>query len=488
MTAHAAITVDGIPTTGSTTTPSKRSTTSTTYNPDGTTNTTTTTYQGGVIRRYYKDGISYWVYDDGSTVDVTYYGSLKTTTKEALTVDLANDGKYNHVGELDKYCRLFLDQHYISEIGQFIPKEGANTRMVLLTKDLFKHYVHENAVSLTVTSIDKCTRCSGTRKHPGVLNDKIVDVPCDDCNRNGSRVFTQQVTVINTARNLPPRPTAQQLRDSELVLKKSAAGASDKVAMDFAKMLDDKKAQQGDELLAKAAREREAREKAEREARERGARELTPLERFKMNKGKAEAGDAQAQYELGLAYAQEFERVVALDYFEAFTWFQKAANKNHRMALYQLGRCHELGHGTDKNLENAIKLRRTSALLGCKISQRWMAQLYIGAAGGSKTYEDYIKQDETNLIEAYAWALLAADSTLPERLNKTAGADEIKMGHVLTSRDYDFERGANGAAEQDRDSVARNPKFTLKMRTEAKLRNEALRIESEEYKGSNKPL
>ena len=75
---------------------------------------------------------------------------------------------------------------------------------------------------------------------------------------------------------------------------------------------------------------------------------LTPEEQFSVDKSKAEAGDAQAQYELGLHYAQFHFRVVALDYFEAFAWMQKAALKNHRMAQYQLGRFYEQGKGTEK--------------------------------------------------------------------------------------------------------------------------------------------
>jgi TPR repeat protein len=216
-------------------------------------------------------------------------------------------------------------------------------------------------------------------------------------------------------------------------------------------------------------------------------REQTPEGRFRSAKAKAEAGDAQAQYELGLAYSQDYERVIAVDYFEAFTWTQKAAQKNHRMAQRLLAKFYEQGRGTDKNLESAIKWYRSSALLGCKQSQRWMGQMYHTTFQGSKTYDDFIKKEESNLSEAYAWFLLGAEKTIPTRTDiKTATSEELSFGPALLARDYDFETSTQGTCEGERDNVAKNPSFTRAISDSAKARFLSLKDESKEYRNSNK--
>jgi len=215
----------------------------------------------------------------------------------------------------------------------------------------------------------------------------------------------------------------------------------------------------------------------------------TPQQRFKRIKADAEAGTTQSQYELGLFYAQDFERVVPLDYYEAIAWFQKAAGKNHRMAQLQLGRFYELGRGMEtRNLQEAFKWRRSSALLGCKQSQRWMTQLYVNTFNGAKAFEGVVTQDISNLIEAYAWACLAAEQNLtPRDTLNTPTAEEVGAGHALTSRDYSFEKGTAGAAEQDRDNIAKNPKFSKKVSEEAKERAIALKKEAEAHQKANTP-
>lgn len=215
----------------------------------------------------------------------------------------------------------------------------------------------------------------------------------------------------------------------------------------------------------------------------------TPQQRFARTKAKADNGDTQAQYEVGMAYAQEFDRAVPLDLFEALAWFQKAADKNHRLAQHQLARYYELGRGMEKkNLTEALRWRRSSALLGCKMSQRWMNQMYVNVFQGSQAYDDIVEKDPSNLVEAYAWACLAADKTLLERpAAGTPTAAEIAAGHPMIQRDYEFEVGANAAAERDRDGIARNPKFSKQSFEEAKLRAVALQKEAEAFQKANKP-
>jgi len=217
--------------------------------------------------------------------------------------------------------------------------------------------------------------------------------------------------------------------------------------------------------------------------------ELTPLQRFNRNKAKAEAGDSQAQYELALAYLQEPDKTVPVDYFEAYGWMVKASMKNHRMAQFHLGRLYENGWGIEKNLESALSWRRSAALLGCKQAQRWMGQTYLEAYSGSTRFGGLIKQGPANLVEAYAWLNLGSVIPFPPRLDpKTPGPEELASGDIpLNLRDYNFEKSVPTSAARDRDIIARNPSFDKKMSEDAKARSVTLAKEAEAHRAKNRP-
>jgi hypothetical protein len=216
----------------------------------------------------------------------------------------------------------------------------------------------------------------------------------------------------------------------------------------------------------------------------------TPQERFKSTKARAVAGNSQAQYELALIYAQEFERTVTLDNYEAYTWLLKAAAKNHKMAQYYLGRFYEDGQGMDgADKVNALSWRRSAALLGCRQSQKWMGQLYYDTFSGNKKFADQIKQDPSNLVEAYAWYDLAASNPLPARADaKTPSEEEVASGDVpLNVRDFNFERAVPANAARNRDTIAKLPGFNRKMFEDAKERSIALAKEAADYRAKNRP-
>jgi TPR repeat protein len=217
--------------------------------------------------------------------------------------------------------------------------------------------------------------------------------------------------------------------------------------------------------------------------------ELTPKQRFNRNKAKAEAGDSQAQYELALAYLQEPDRTVPVDYFEAYSWMVKASMKNHRMAQFHLGRLYENGWGIDKNLESALSWRRSAALHGCKQAQRWMGQTHLEAASGSTRFGNLIKQDPSSMVEAYAWLNLGSVIPFPPRLDpKTPGPEEVASDDPpLNLRDYNFEKNIPTSAARDRDIIARNPSFDKKMSEDAKARCVTLARESETHRAKNRP-
>ena len=65
-------------------------------------------------------------------------------------------------------------------------------------------------------------------------------------------------------------------------------------------------------------------------------------------KAKAEAGDATAQCDLGLAYCNSDG--VTKNFGEALKWLRKSADQNNAKAQYNLGLCFERGEGVDKDL------------------------------------------------------------------------------------------------------------------------------------------
>lgn len=471
---NAAVTVDGL-TAGSTTL--QRSSSSTKVRAiDGTvvTQSTTGNYSlpsHGYVYRVWENGL-YRYYINGYPIDYGYIGGLKTTVSN-FVFDLGRVGQPGRTETFVKFGQIwqtFRSQFALNKEGHFIPSETANTPAHKLALNEFAHYVIESRPTVTITFTEKCIRCSGKRTRPGLVGTTISEVPCEDCNYLGS-VVKQENYSLTISGSLPARPTLDELIKEGLVAPKVVAVTPPPPP-----------------VMAAPEAKPIATPKPVPVAEPAQVIELTPEQRFAADKSKAEAGNSQAQYELGLFYAQDHERVVPLDYFEAFNWTQKAAAKNHRLAQYQLAKLHEQGKGTEKNLEEAIKLNRSAALLGCKQSQRWMGQIYHTTFQGSKKFDDYIKKDPSNLIEAYAWFMLGAERTIPSRIDgKTPTAEELSYGAALTNRDYSFEFSTQGACEGERDNIAKHPDFTRQVYESAKNRFAALKAESEEFKKANRP-
>ncbi|MCX8529664.1 MAG: tetratricopeptide repeat protein [Rhodoluna sp.] len=438
----------------------------------------------GYVQRYYENGAWHY-YVNGSLLDYNYFGNLKTITS-SMTFDVGKVGGLGRSETDQKFALIwqtFRETHALNSEGRYKQTNGANTPANKLTLFEFAHYVAEARPAISINSIEKCPRCSGKRMRTGLTPTGAVgEVPCDDCNAYGS-IAKQENFALIISGPMPPRPKLEELIKEGLIPDPASklpptpppAPIRPPVqSLPFAEL--------------NMPKDRTPAPKPAEVAAERPTRDLTPEERYISAKAKAEAGDAQAQYELGLFYSQDFERAVALDYFEAFNWAKKASLKNHRMAQRLLAKFYELGRGTDKNLEESIKWYRSSALLGCKQSQRWMGQMYHTTFQGSKTYEDFIKKDISNLSEAYAWFLLGAERSIPTRPDiKIATSEELAFGPALTPRDYSFEISAQSTCEGERDNVAKNTNFNRTISDSAKSRYANLQAESADYMKANRP-
>lgn len=86
------------------------------------------------------------------------------------------------------------------------------------------------------------------------------------------------------------------------------------------------------------------------------AEDITGLQRA------AAAGDAKAQYELGVKY--EYGQGVDKDYGTAAEWTRKAADQGYADAQYNLGLMYEYGQGVGQSLDEAGKWYALSAAQG----------------------------------------------------------------------------------------------------------------------------
>jgi len=85
-------------------------------------------------------------------------------------------------------------------------------------------------------------------------------------------------------------------------------------------------------------------------------------EKFALFKMEAEAGDAAAQFDLGLCY--EHGSGVAVDKAEAVKWFKRAAEAGYTDAQFNLGVCYDKGSGVAVDKTEAVKWYKRAAEAG----------------------------------------------------------------------------------------------------------------------------
>ena len=119
---------------------------------------------------------------------------------------------------------------------------------------------------------------------------------------------------------------------------------------------------------------------------ETAVKELLPL---------AEAGDAQAQQNLGSMYTEG--KGVPKDYAEAIKWFRKAAAQGNALGQSNLGFMYYKGFGVQQDYTEALMWYRKSAEQGNAGGQFNLGVMYHRGYGLQK-----------NNVQAYAWTGIAA--------------------------------------------------------------------------------
>ena len=93
----------------------------------------------------------------------------------------------------------------------------------------------------------------------------------------------------------------------------------------------------------------------------------------------AQAGDREAQYRLGVMYAEG--KGVAPNDADAALWFERAAEQGEPMAQYNLGASYAEGTGVRKDMAAAAKWFRRAADQGVPLAQLNLGLLYAGGNG-----------------------------------------------------------------------------------------------------------
>lgn len=127
-------------------------------------------------------------------------------------------------------------------------------------------------------------------------------------------------------------------------------------------------------------------------------------------KAKAERGNADAQYKLGLLYKyfgdndsvteSEKETIYEL----AFKWYTKAAEQNYTAAWNGLGTLYEEGKGVPQDYQKAFEYYTKAAEHGSAVAKYNLAMIYFYGDGIERDYEKSIewltKSAEQNLAMA----------------------------------------------------------------------------------------
>jgi len=120
---------------------------------------------------------------------------------------------------------------------------------------------------------------------------------------------------------------------------------------------------------------------------------------FREWKAAADAGQAEAQFDIGVLYAQGLG--VRRDLTEAFRWYQKAANQGNAAAEFALGQMYARGWGVPRDQADAL---------------RWFQMANAPDADGPPTDWTVIEGYGTNQDpkQAAYWYRLAAEKGHPE--------------------------------------------------------------------------
>lgn len=102
---------------------------------------------------------------------------------------------------------------------------------------------------------------------------------------------------------------------------------------------------------------------------------VSDTEQFRLIRERADAGDPESQYRLGLEYTVTSRW--AWDHARGYRWFAAAAQRGHADAQYMAGMGKLLGRGTSYDEEGAVEMFRRSARQGQERAQYQLGLAYL---------------------------------------------------------------------------------------------------------------
>jgi len=111
-------------------------------------------------------------------------------------------------------------------------------------------------------------------------------------------------------------------------------------------------------------------------------------------------GDAEAQFSLGVKFAQEG---AAQDYAQAAQWYLKAADQSHSLAQFNLAIMYAAGQGVPRDESKSMGWMQKAADLGDA-----GAQYHIGMKHHRASLDGLPEAAPESRIQAYKWLQLAA--------------------------------------------------------------------------------
>ena len=148
---------------------------------------------------------------------------------------------------------------------------------------------------------------------------------------------------------------------------------------------------------------------------------------------KAEQGDADAQFDLGMNYGNGTGEL--LDFVQAAEWYRRAAEQNHSLAQFNLGVMYAKGQGVAQDDAEAARWMHKAADRGDA-----GAQFHLG----TRYHRASIRPEQTDAaesrVEAFKWFQLAAaqgyKDSIASRDSVTRGMtrEEVAEGNQRATR------------------------------------------------------
>ena len=149
---------------------------------------------------------------------------------------------------------------------------------------------------------------------------------------------------------------------------------------------------------------------------------------LRTTRAKADLGDAEAQFALGLKYSNG--AVPPPDLPQAAQWYRKAADQNHALAQFNLGIMYAKGQGVAHDEAEALIWMRRAAGNGDAGAQHNLGTRYHRASVSGQQMDAIESR-----IEAYKWLHLAAaqgyrgSDAACERVTLSMSRDEVAEGN-----------------------------------------------------------